>query len=368
MAVPRALVVDDGSSGTGVATVRGLARAGFVVGLAGPGGLAGASRAVRAHHPAPSARTDAQALRARVHAVAAGYDVVVPTGDAELVALAGGDRLDGRLLAPGRDAVLAVTDKLEVSRAARAAGLPTPRTFRGDGLEAGRLAPDTEVVVKARRHGERPSPPTRRATWRSVLAEPPGGDVLVQQAVAGPLAAVVLAVGPAGELHAVVQQVADVVHPQGRGNTVRGRTVTPDPSLVEACRALLRELGWWGVAQVELVGGAVVDVNGRPYGSLGLAQAAGVDPVAVAALAMLGRPTTAGPAVAAAGARWSYLGLELRGALRAAAPGARVAAAARALAAAPGCAPALWSARDPGPALVSARRSVRGLRNLRAGG
>lgn len=72
-------------------------------------------------------------------------------------------------------------------------------------------------------------------------------------------------------------------HPPGGGVSVYCESVPPDPELVARSERLLREMEWEGVAMVEYRGDpargefVLMEVNGRFWGSLGLAIAAGAD-------------------------------------------------------------------------------------------
>jgi len=281
------LVVEDGSGGTALAAVRALGAAGRRVVLASStGSYAARSRSCAAAltvRPAqdPAGHVADVAAACRAHAV----DVVLPCGDAELLALSAARELPGAprlpLALPPHDAVLRAFDKRALAAAAQQVGLGVPAA------PAGRLP----VVVKpATRHGDRgrgPAPTVLAHTAGQAAAAAQAlaarGLVAVQQQqVEGTLIALVVLLGRDGRVLARLQQSADRVYPLGAGNLVRGRTVAVQEDLAARVVALLRALGWYGLAQVELVrpaGGEpiVLDLNGRPYGSLGLALAAGVD-------------------------------------------------------------------------------------------
>ena len=71
------------------------------------------------------------------------------------------------------------------------------------------------------------------------------------------------------------------VHPAG-GPSSAAESIPPEPALVEPALALLRAMEWDGLAMVEFrrAGSGppvLMEVNGRPWGTLGLAVDAGVD-------------------------------------------------------------------------------------------
>jgi predicted ATP-grasp superfamily ATP-dependent carboligase len=128
--------------------------------------------------------------------------------------------------------------------------------------------------------------------------------------------AFVLLVDGEGQLVATVQQEADGVWPIDHGVSVRARTVPVDPELAERIGALVAELGWTGLAELQFVGApgdhpSLIDFNGRFYGSLALAVGAGVNlPTLWAALAT-GRPVPEA-VTALPGVRYQWLYGDLR--------------------------------------------------------
>ena len=71
------------------------------------------------------------------------------------------------------------------------------------------------------------------------------------------------------------------VDPRGSASSAR-KSVALDPSLASHSVQLIREIGFEGVAMVEYKqprGGALVlmEINGRPWGSIGLPIACGID-------------------------------------------------------------------------------------------
>jgi predicted ATP-grasp superfamily ATP-dependent carboligase len=164
------------------------------------------------------------------------------------------------------------------------------------------------------------------------------------------MGAVVIVVGREGEMVAEIHQHAVRTWPPGAGDTVRGEIVAADPALSAGVRALARDLGWFGLAQVEFVRDAegtprITDFNGRYYGSMALATGAGANLPAVWADLVLGRSVAPLPAPRRGGG-FQWLNRDLLAA-RAAGPRALLGA----IAAAPRASHSMWSPRDPGPAL-----------------
>jgi predicted ATP-grasp superfamily ATP-dependent carboligase len=99
----------------------------------------------------------------------------------------------------------------------------------------------------------------------------------------------------AGRLLAVAQQSSSRL--SLRRTSVRARTVDIDDGLVEQVRQMLASLGWFGLANVQLLQPAgdrpqVIDLNGRFYGSLALAVRAGANLPAIWVDDALRRPAT----------------------------------------------------------------------------
>lgn len=340
---PWVLVTDDGNgqSRSAVAATRDAGRAGYgvAVSVSGRTSVAAASRhcCVRVDVPPPGSQGYADGLRA---AAGVGCVAVLATSDAALLALD----------APG--AVL--VDKAELPRRAAAAGLPVPEGWTFACAEdllavAGRLP--YPLVVKAQHKSGRGESPAARADDAAQLAAWRGatGPLVAQRFVDAPLRAVAGVVHQ-GRLAAVVHQRYERTWPAVCGVAAAAVTTEPDLGLEERLPALLA--GHDGIFQVQLLGPFLIDVNPRPYGSMGLASRSGVNLVDVHCRLVLGeepgvllrgRPGTA--------YRWlegdvrNLVGRVRAGAL---APTAAV----RELRPRRGTAGGIGSLRDPGPALA----------------
>jgi predicted ATP-grasp superfamily ATP-dependent carboligase len=103
--------------------------------------------------------------------------------------------------------------------------------------------------------------------------------------------------------------------PPDAGNAAFSESVDPPPDLRSGVLALLTELGWRGVFELELIardggGFSAIDFNPRVYGSLALAIAAGANIPAIWARSLLGeRPT---PVQARRGYRYRREDADLR--------------------------------------------------------
>jgi predicted ATP-grasp superfamily ATP-dependent carboligase len=185
----------------------------------------------------------------------------------------------------------------------------------------------------------------------------PGTRWLVQPYLAGDLEA---AVGVAwrGQVVCAAYQVAERVYPQYCGVSAYARTIAAPPGLPRRIGRLIELLDWSGMFQVQMLNTAegryVIDVNLRPYGSLALAVAAGLNLPTIWTDLLLGRPVN--PSGYQVGVRYrseerdagALINAILRGRWRAAASGLRPRR---------GTVHAIFSIRDPIPMLNSLRHA-----------
>lgn len=375
---PRVLIVEDGLGPHPLAAARSFGAAGWHVGIGSPAprGRSSSSRWAAQWHPVPPAERDPEAfLGATAAAIAtAGYDVVFGGDDIEVLALsAGRDRLDALFPYPAHETVLRAIDKHELTRAAAAAGLAAPRTLApGDDLSQLRFP----VVVKARMHWTPGSAEVPARLDRTFCATPAdvdaavrvieasGGAAIVQELIQGDLMALTLLLDPGGRRIAAVQQTTTRMSPYWH-NSVRAETVPVDAELAAAADRMLADLGWWGLANLQFLrpasGGAprLIDFNGRFYGSLALARAAGADlPVRWVLSALGGDGPPPVPVTAVPGVRYQSLEEDLRRAFVERRRGLLLDVLGT-LRYAPGAVHSTWSAVDPLPALRRGRRIVR---------
>lgn len=376
-----ALVVEDGDSPYVLAAVRSLARAGWRVGVASPrpNPRVVPSRACAAWHPTRRPEDDLDGFVVDVAAAvrAGAYRLVFGADDVELLVLsARRDEVDALLPHAPHAAVVDAVDKLALTRAAERVGLAAPRTV--EATPAAVAAADGPVVVKARwhwtpgaasRHQLVAVCPDRAAvTARVAEIESAGGAAVLQEPVDGRQLAVSVVLDGAGRPLAWAQQRTVLA---GLARTsVRAVTVPVDRDLLDGTVALLGALGWTGLANVQFLqrpGGRpqVIDLNGRFYGSLALAVAAGADLPAVWAATATGEALPAGRQ-ARPGVRFHALTADLS---RAAVQrrGGLVRDVAGVLRWGPGAAHSTWSLTDPRPGAAlaaglagrAARRVVR---------
>lgn len=333
------------------------------------------SRRVRATHEVPppgcAGAELADALRRAIGAE--GYEIVFAATDADLLALSA---LRGRLPAvvphPPHASVLRALDKAQLAAAADAAGLPSPRTTLAGDAAAMRFP----ALVKPRLHGDiravtaAPSVDAQivgsaaeaRERLRHLRAL--GRDAVLQEIVHGRLVALTVVCDRDARPVARVQQEALRTWPGQVGRSVRARTVAIDEHLAAGVARLLAELRWFGLAQLQFIAPPegppkLIDLNGRFYGSLALALAAGVNlPASWAALAT-GRPAPASRADALAGARYQWLESDLRQARQDRRGGSAWTDALGCLAWGVGARHSTWAASDPRPAAQALGALVR---------
>jgi predicted ATP-grasp superfamily ATP-dependent carboligase len=369
----RALLVDQSRDRATLVAVRSLARAGFTVATgAWAPSFASKSRYAARHHEVHECEQDEDRFVADIAAAVAegAYDIVFCSYDVGLLTLSRRrEEIQPAVWPyPPYETVERAFDKLELAHAAKAAGLHAPRTEPADADAV--AAWSGPVVVKARTHAPKrfdtglfASAAQGRELVEQIRAE--GGEPLLQEPMSGPMGAVVLVVGRDGEIVCEIHQEAVRTWPPGAGDTVRGRIVPADPELSRGVRALVADLGWFGLTQVEFVrdgdGAAhITDFNGRFYGSMALATGAGANLPGLWAQHALGRGD-AMPAAPRQGAGFQWLNRDLAAA-HAAGPRALLGA----VAAAPLASHSMWDPRDPGPAFRYLLPEA--LRRLRARG
>ena len=369
----RALIVESGIARGALAACRALSADEWIVGVGSPrrGGLAASSRRADRWHLVPGPDDEkgfVKAINAAV--VVGGYEVVFGAGDAETLALSAARRkIRSRVPYPPHEVVLRTLDKLKLTEAARKAGLGVALTVEASSEELRRF--DDLVVVKPRLHWVPGKGQTRTRVEAKVArdrgeaarlvaaVEESGGVALLQEVVSGGLLALSVLVDGRGDILAAVEQRADHLWPPASGVSVRAVTVRRDEDLVARVQTLLRTLGWTGLAQLQFIVPAddepkLIDFNGRFYGSLGLAVAAGTNLPAMWARLATGRPVI-GSATARSGVRYQWLEGDLRRARIERRSGLR-ADVIDCLSQAPRSVHSIWARDDPWPAVRYATR------------
>ena len=293
-----------------------------------------------------------------------GAAAVLPGTEAALVLLSeAADRFDPGVAigCPPRTSVRRATDKRSVNEAAERASLgvpPTVRAIRGT---------DFPAVVKPVRSEHIESDGrlrhldvrlvTDETELSAAVARMPGG-ALVQPYLRAPIRTV-NGVAWRGELVACVHQRADRIWRPDCGVLSAAHTVPRDVELERCGGRLLADLRWSGMFNMHFLEHdgeqLLIDLNPRPYQSLALAIAAGVNLPAIWVDLLLGRPPRLGSY--RAGVRWRHLRDDLL-AIIAAARSADRRAAARGILPRPGTVPAVFSIRDPVPTVSIVKQDL----------
>ncbi len=284
-----------------LAVVRDLARLGLTVDVASstPDPIAGYSRHCNNALVYPDPLThEADFLVWCTHLLAQNtYDLIIPVTERTVVPLQalldtpGGDRIT--IARP--EALAVALDKDRTLALAAQLGIPVPASHLITGLEqVGPLAATLRmpVVVKpARSIGENAQGRRQlsvdyafdqRGLEASVEHQLRFGPVLLQEYVRGQGVGIELIADRGEIVFAFQHQRLHEVPLTGGGSSLRV-SVPIAPPLLEASRKLMRALSWHGVAMVEFkwepASGAfsLMEINGRFWGSLPLAVAAGAD-------------------------------------------------------------------------------------------
>ncbi len=299
------LVPDDDFTAV-LAAVRALRKGGYEPWLAMsvPSTYAARSRATAGTVPIPDPGPDPEGF-VRAMAEAAGrlkVAAVLPGTETSLTVLAGrqDDFPDGVVLGvPPREVVDRAVDKSLLAELSAAAGLKVPET-----RTVGRADVDGityPAVVKPLTSSVRLDDTVRlgwvrkidtAAELRAALEWMPGEALLVQPYLEGALSAV-CGVFWNGKLLCIEHQVARRIWPPVIGVSSYAETVPADRELEERIAALLREIGWSGIFELQFIrrsdGDYVIDLNTRFYGSLALAVRSGLNLPAIWVDLLLGR-------------------------------------------------------------------------------
>jgi ATP-grasp in the biosynthetic pathway with Ter operon len=372
-------LVPDAHLNAAVAGIRGLGIGGLRVMALGPTWTSPGlwSRHIAARAVGPSVIASPEELGRRIRRLAADHGplVVYPSREETIDLMLSARDWDGVVLPfAGGDVLQLVRDKSRLEQTAANAGLMTPVSlFEGSAAElanptTGRTF-EWPVVIK-------PAQPvsalkTARlaanadALRRLLRGVPDGERLLVQERVRGPLVSIELVLDREGRLVARFQQVTKRTWPTAAGSIALATSVAPDEGLVSRTAAMLAELGYWGLAQVDFVdtpdGYTLLDVNPRFYRCLPLAVACGTNLPALWHAVAVGRPVGT-PGTYRTGMTYRWLEADFVAAARGA-PGRLFE---RAPAPSTGAA---WDAGDPLPGLLLSMSAVlsRVLRVLRGG-
>ncbi len=297
------ILILDGHCAAALAFVRSLGRAGHWVAVGShEGSLAPAALsrycACRLEYPfAPGGATPfvEWVLRcAREHS----FDLVIPMTDFTILPLSQRRQelsVHARCALPGHSALELVCDKYRTVSLARQLGIPTPETVLVNSMAELRqtVGWPFPIVVKDRFSirwiGERGIPGSvAYACSRADLEQKVEsrlkqvGDVLVQQ-FAGGMGLGFASFAANGEIYLPFEwKRIREGDPRGSGSSAR-KSVPLDPQLLEYSRRLVLHTGLQGISMVEFKKEkrsgrvALMEINGRPWGSMQLPIHCGVD-------------------------------------------------------------------------------------------
>lgn len=310
------MLVSGGEYPGGLAAVRALRAAGHEPWVADPvdGSYGALSRAAAGSIRVTDPRADPLSFAGELAKAASrlGVAAVLPGTEPALLAL--GEHRDlfppeVAVGAPDPEMTIAATDKQSLAVRAKAAGFAVPPTelVTLDDLHTGRAHPPYPVVVKPMRSELFGTDGLQRfevvqardaGELAGALAALPGRAGLVQPYVNGPIRTV-NGVAWNGTVVAAVHKLAERTWPLDCGVVCYARTVPVEPEVDRAARALIADIGWSGLFNLQMIssGGQhhVIDLNPRIYHSLALAVAAGANLPAIWVALLLGeRPTLAG--------------------------------------------------------------------------
>jgi predicted ATP-grasp superfamily ATP-dependent carboligase len=294
------ILVLDGHSAAALAVTRSAGRAGHWVAVGANRGLfaaAGLSRYCRKRFDYPVSTSEPEAFLDAVFAFvkAEAIDLVIPVTDWTLGPLSEQrERFTGvcRIVVPSCAALKFASDKYRTIQQAESIGIGIPKTFLADSNHKVPTQAAFPVVVKDRfsvrwtegkavfgsaEYAYSPVDLENKVAERVRVA----GDVLVQEFAAGVgLGFSCFVAGGKVFLPFQWQRIREV-DPRGSASSAR-KSLPLDPSLVACSMELILGMGFEGIAMVEYKKTAdgrliLMEVNGRPWGSIGLPIACGID-------------------------------------------------------------------------------------------
>jgi len=242
--------------------------------------------------PDPSHSSFLDALTALISAQ--GYDTLIPATDAALAAISAHDEALRRLLhlaCPASRVVQRVLDKSVTLKIAQECGITIPRSYRARSLaELEALAPELQFPVVVKPFHKSKETDFKVRYFRNIdelrdameADEELGSRILLQEYCPGDGVGVEMLIHQ-GEAIATFQHRRLKEVPSTGGAAVVAIAEQPDPELVRQALILLRAIEWEGVAMVEFRfnradrRSALMEVNGRYWGTLALPIHAGVD-------------------------------------------------------------------------------------------
>ena len=294
------ILVTDASRGTAVTIIRSLGRAGWSVIAAdtNPDAIGFSSRYTSNTFTYPDPKTEPERFIEILVENVKRYAVslILPVTDEVLQPLMNASALfEGvcTLGVPGKKAYEIVTDKSRTLELADRLGIPVPATSRvetlkdldkiSDQLEFP-LVVKPESSVKFCSNGEYRSFNVCYAkdmdSLRKILVELNGNVAVLLQEYTPGVGCGIEIVADKGDCLCIFehQRLAEV--PITGGASAWRESVEPDPALLSHAKRLVAELEWTGPIMVEFKVGkkiSLMEINGRVWGSMPLAVAAGVD-------------------------------------------------------------------------------------------
>ena len=311
-----AVLVTGADQHQGLAVIRGLGLAGIPVVACGaePRSIGFYSRFAVAKACYTSPFSSPRGFVADILGVVreTGATLIIPTVESTLVVLNEWREVverHARLAAPPHEVLEYAINKGKTLRLAQGLGVPVPRSAEGDSAEQVlRRAADLEfpVAIKPRGHGLHLTTANtlgfkvryaRTLDELRLLLQPferDAGALLVQEYAAG-VGRCVAALCRRGETLALFAYSREREFPLSGGVSVVRKSIPLDERLAAYATALLREIGWHGVAMVEFKYDPAADrytlmeINGRFQASTALSLDAGINlPRLVAALYGIG--------------------------------------------------------------------------------
>jgi len=279
-----------------LAAMRELAMAGWAVGLGSDSryGWSSASRWISRWHYIPPPVGNPMKFIREVNQLAEkyGYELVFGAGDAEVLALsANRDNLIPQLPYTTHPSVLSVFDKLRLADLTRAAGLRSPAIYPlHEDLPSEVAFP---AIVKSRLHW---SPDIRNektrvettvvsnrdeAMWQADKMQSVGAEPLMQEMISGHIDTFVAITDRTGKILSKHMQRTTHEYGSESGISARAISIPSSDDFVQKVQCLLANINWFGLASIQFIqpddgDPALIDFNGRMYGSLAFANACGM--------------------------------------------------------------------------------------------
>jgi predicted ATP-grasp superfamily ATP-dependent carboligase len=294
---PRVLVTEV-QERSGLAAVRALALAGFAVGGAASSSPAQGhwSRYCTERFLMPDPRVSIEAYAAELeHVLRRGFDIVLPSTDASLVAISEQrERFRDltRLGLPPKETVRLALDKVSLLRTAAESDLAPPAsTVCADAADVRNAVRELGRPVLIKPHGTAVADEGGLRSQRGVVVRNDrdvdlaigviASPVVVQRYVAGGDIVSFAGVVADGRLLALAACRYLRTWPPDAGSASCAQTIEPSDDLVQRVEDLLLRTGWEGVFELELLirgtEAHAIDLNPRLHGWLALAIRAGAN-------------------------------------------------------------------------------------------